>query len=450
MRSATAFKLVFLLGSACGAPARPAEQAPAPAPAPVVATAVARAASPPRKAPPARAAEPLNVILILVDSLRWDMPWAGYPRAIAPHLTALEAESVSYRRAYAVSSYTAKSVGALLSGKYPSTLKRNGYYFTRYSEEATFFPELLRGAGVATMSAHAHRTMKQPNNLNQGFDDWEVVAGIGPDTRTDDHVTSDDLTDLAMRLLERHAAARGSDRPFFLYLHYLDPHRNYLKHREAPDYGDRARDRYDAEVFFTDLHVGRLLEFCKRQPWFERTAVVVSADHGEAFGEHGMYRHGFELWNVLTQVPLFLRVPGAAARRIDVPRSQIDLAPTILELTGGAAPDDYAGKSLVPELHGAEPAPRPVLLDLPADSNNPPRRALIDGRFKLLVFEDTGRRALFDLVSDPEERTDLAPSQPEKLAELAALFEKRWSEYPRVKPHGGNRLVGGGVADGPR
>jgi arylsulfatase A-like enzyme len=436
----------------CGAGSQPMT-AGAPEPPPV-----ARTSPPPAPVPRAPAATPepqaspkppLNVLLILVDSLRWDMPWAGYPRQIAPNLTRLEAESVSYRRAYSVSSYTAKSVGALLSGKYPSTLKRNGYFFTRYSQEALFFPELLQSSGVRTMSAHAHRTMKQDNNLNQGFDHWEVVAGIGPDTRTDDHVTSDDLTELALRMLERNHAVEPLA-PFFLYLHYLDPHRNYLKHREAPDFGDRARDRYDAEVFFTDLWIGRLLEHCKSQPWFERTAVIVSADHGEAFGEHGMYRHAFELWNVLTHVPLFIRLPAAAPRTIDVPRSHIDLAPTIVELLGRRSSGDFAGRSLVSELFGQAPEPRPVLLDLPADSNNAPRRAIIDGQFKLLVLEDSGQRMLFDLVADPGELEDLSQRRPDKLAELSALFAAHWKQQPSVRPYGGNRLVGGGIADGPR
>jgi choline-sulfatase len=91
-----------------------------------------------------------------------------------------------------------------------------------------------------------------------------------------------------------------------------------------------------------------------------------------------------------------------------------------------------------------------VLLDLPADSNNAPRRALIDGDFKLLVFEDTGKRMLFDLAADPGELDDLARKRPDKLAELSALFETEWKKYPRVRPYGGNRLVGGGTADGPR
>ena len=94
--------------------------------------------------------------------MRADMPWAGYPRKIAPNLTALEKQSISYTRAYSVSSYTAKSVAAVLSGQYPSSLKRSGYFFTKYPDSDLFFPELLHKAGVHTMATHGHMYLEGP------------------------------------------------------------------------------------------------------------------------------------------------------------------------------------------------------------------------------------------------------------------------------------------------
>src|SRR6185503_8802945 len=98
----------------------------------------------------------LDVILISVDSLRADMPWAGYPRPIAPRLTELAKQAVDFTHAYAVSSYTSMSLGGLLAGKLPSELKRDGYFFGTYGKEVLFFPELLQRAGVYTMGGHAH------------------------------------------------------------------------------------------------------------------------------------------------------------------------------------------------------------------------------------------------------------------------------------------------------
>ncbi len=406
------------------------------------ATAPASAATQDPPAP--KRPERYNVLLLLVDSMRADMPWAGYEREIAPVLTALEKESVSYTRAYSVSSYTAKSVAALLSGKYPSTLYRSAPFFTKYPESNLFFPELLSAAGIYTASAHAHMYMKRGSGLDQGFDEWEVVQGITFDNKTDNHVTSHKLTPLAIELLKK----KPEGKAFFMYLHYMDPHDVYVKHDEA-DFGSKLRDRYDSEMFYTDLWIGKLLEFMKSQPWWDETVVIVSADHGEAFGEHQMHRHAFELWNVLTHVPLFIRIPSVTGRRVDTPRSHIDLAPTILELMNVKAEHDFAGTSLVPELMGKTAEPRPVLLDLPKDTNNPERRGLIVGDHKLLMFDTGWRTDLYDLKQDPGEQHNLAKEQPEKLAELRERFDKEWGKYERKAPFGGNKLRGGGIANGP-
>jgi hypothetical protein len=105
--------------------------------------------------------------------------------------------------------------------------------------------------------------------------------------------------------------------------------------------------------------------------------------------------------------------------------------------------------SLVPEFYGAEPEPRPVLLDLPEDSNNPQRRALIDGDYKLLVFDKDYRFELYNLKTDPDEKQNLAKTEAAKLDEMKALYKKLWEEMKAVKPYGGNKLKSGGTANGP-
>ncbi len=451
--------LTLLIGTGCsGAPAQPApapspvETAAKPPAAPAASTtpAVASAAPPEPVAekPLTRPKEPLNVLLILVDSMRADMPWAGYERKIAPNLTKLESESVSYTRGYSVSSYTAKSVAAALSGQYPSTLRRSGYFFTKYSPNNLFLAEVLQKSGTYNMSGHAHMYMKPGNGMDQGFDVWKVVPGISFDSKTDKHITSQKLTPMAVEMLN----AVPKDKQFFMYLHYMDPHDVYVKHKESPNFGGgkRARDRYDQEMFYTDIHIGKLLDHCRAQPWWSKTAVIVSADHGEAFGEHKVYRHAFEVWDVLTHVPLFFHVPGAPAMRLDTPRSHIDLAPTILDLMGKQpAPAEFAGKTMVPELFGKQPPPRPVLLDLPADSNNPRRRAVIQGDYKLLVFDNGWRKDLYNLKTDPGEKTKLNKTEQDKLKEMTELFEAEWGKLKEVAPYGGNKLKDGKRANGP-
>jgi arylsulfatase A-like enzyme len=349
----------------------------------------------------------LNVILLSIDCLRADMPWAGYPRPIAPRLTELEAKSVDFTRAYSMSSYTSMSLGGLLGGKLPGEMLRDGYFFGLYSKENVLFPELLQAAGVHTLAAHAHGYFNG-SGLEQGFDRWEVIPDLIWNNTTDENVTSPRLEALAEKLL---LAPEVATRRFFAWFHFLDPHDRYMPHEGIGPYGKTTRDAYDVEVTYTDGFVGKLLDFVAAQPWGGRTAFIVTGDHGEAFGEHHQYVHGFEVWENLVRVPLFVYLPGTPPRHIDSPTSAIDLAPTILDLFGvagrppafdGGAPG-LEGRSLVPELRGATPEARDVVIDLPATSDSDRRRALVHGDTKLIAFGTKEYFQVFDLAADPGE-----------------------------------------------
>ncbi|HWZ92757.1 MAG TPA: sulfatase-like hydrolase/transferase, partial [Polyangiaceae bacterium] len=180
----------------------------------------------------------------------------------------------------------------------------------------------------------------------------------------------------------------------------------------------------------------------QKSGFYDRTAVIVTSDHGEAFGEHGMIRHGFELWEELVRVPLIVHVPGVAPRRVQTRRSAIDLAATILDLCGVPGPaasdgDFLDGTSLVPDLvaqTGSEPAERPVFIDMAAGPNNADRQALIDGDKKLVA---SGGRplSLYDLGADPGETKDLlddATEAPPMIAKFKAFRRTLREVY--VKP----------------
>jgi choline-sulfatase len=149
-------------------------------------------------------------------------------------------------------------------------------------------------------------------------------------------------------------------------------------------------------------------------------------------------------------VPMFFLMPGVAPRSIDTPRSHIDLAPTVLELIGaGTAPPEFRGKSLVAELRGARPEERPVLLDLPADTNNFERRGVILGDYKVLAYEKDWRVDAYDVVHDPGEQQNLKRADPQRYAELLARYREAWAAVPQVRPYGGMQLKGGSIANGP-
>ena len=159
---------------------------------------------------------------------------------------------------------------------------------------------------------------------------------------------------------------------------------------------------------------------------------MISADHGESFGEHGLYRHAFELWEPLVRVPLIVIGAGVSPKRIDVLRSQIDFAPTIMELMGKRPLPTFAGQSLVPEILGNEqPQPRAhIQLELTEDTNNPERRAIIAGDFKLLVRGYDESFALFNLKEDPSEEHNLAQTDPRTVEGDEGPIQRSFRQNP--------------------
>jgi choline-sulfatase len=384
----------------------------------------------------------LNILLITVDSLRADMPWAGYERPIAPNLTLLEKRAVSYTRAYSLSSYTSMSLGGLLGGRYPGEMKRDGYFFGKYRDNP-MFPERLQAAGIRTLTAHAHLYFrKEAAGFDRGFDVYELVPGLKWNSTTDENITSPQSEQIAERMLDDPANTSGR---FFAWFHFLDPHDQYQKHPDVELYGKKARDLYDGEVTFTDRYIGKLLEFVAKKPWGARTAIVFSADHGEVFGEHGQWRHAFELWQPLVRVPWMFVLPGLAPKHIDALRSHLDLAPTILELMGVPA-EGMEGKSLVAELYGrAAPEPRDIVVDLPRTSNSDRRRAIIHDHYKLIAFGDNTYYQVFDLDTDPEESQSIIKTDRAKYDEMVALYQAKQKEIKDVAPYACRTLQGAPV-----
>lgn len=372
----------------------------------------------------------LNVILITIDTLRADLGFAGYPKAISPHLDSLAARSAVFERAYSLASYTGKSIGPFLCGKYPSETHRGWSHFNRYPKDDIMVAERLAEAGIRTMGFQAHWYFSKGSGLGRGFDLWDMSAQSGFEVEADTNVTGHKLTDAILRELSK---PENVSSRFFVWAHYLDPHAEYVAHKDAPDFGKGMRAAYDGEVWFTDKQVGRLLDFIGEQPWGERTAIVVTSDHGEAFGEHGMIRHGFELWEELVRVPLIVHVPGIEPRRIRARRSLIDVVPTLLDLfhleppgPDAASTDFLSGQSLLEDIVGPperERSPRDIFVDMPAGPANRERRAFIHGDLKLYI-SNGNHHQLFDLASDPSEKEDLYRNK-----ELAAPIVARYRAF---------------------
>ena len=421
--------------------------APAPAPGGAASRVSARVSpSAPSLAPAKREPElarPYNVLLIMIDSLRWDMPWSGYPRPITPRLSALSKRCTLYPRAYALSSYTAKSVAPALVGKYGSEMPRDGMFFTRWPDSNLFISERAQAAGHRTLSGQGHGYFMPQLGLNQGYDDYRLLEGTFLDVTGVHDVTSERLNALAKQMLaQAQPAGSGDAKRFFAYFHFLDPHHSYILHQGHPNYGSGRRDLYDNEVHYTDHWVGDLIDFVSAQPWAQQTALIITADHGEGFGEHGHYRHSYEVWEALVRVPWMICLPGVPGRRIEAPRGHIDLAPTIADLMGLPNDPPLRGVSLLPEVLGGPVRPRPVLVDLPRADLMDRRRALIDGPHKLIAFGDDQRFELYEVVSDPREERELSQAQPALLERMQELYRTLSAAIPTQPIVGGARLQG--------
>lgn len=364
----------------------------------------------------------LNLILITVDTLRPDLGFMGYDLPTSPNLDALAKDSVVFDHAYSMASYTGKSLAPLLIGKYPSECARNGSHFTTYEKSNTFIAERLKNSGFQTFGAASHWYFNAWSGLSQGITEFDLSAKPGSGQGdTDASITSPALTDAALRMLKKPENVSGR---FFMWIHYFDPHAQYLPHEDAPDFHkpgvSESRAAYDAEVWFTDKHLGRLLDFVRSQDFAKRTAIVVTSDHGEAFNDHGMNWHGGELWESLVHVPLVFYVPGVKPHRVPVKRSHIDVVPTLLEILKIPAPPagELSGVSMLGDIlndgdHGADLASYPerdVYLDMPVGPYTQMRRGVLHGStpgLKLIHFGGNLYN-LFDLSADPGEATDIA------------------------------------------
>jgi arylsulfatase A-like enzyme len=413
---------------------------PAPAPPPKIVKVEPPSAKPKRS---------FNVILLTVDTLRPDLGFMGWGKETSPNLDKIAEKGTVFENAYSMASYTGKAVGPLLMGKYPSEALTDFSHFNTYYDGNVMVAERAHDAGYRTFAGMCHWYFRKTSGLAQGFDVWDSSAippGMGDN---DTSITSDRMADLALKLLAKPentlgegggeadggAPGSSSEHPhrFFAWFHFFDPHAQYVAHEGSPDFTGKgpygaARGLYNQEIWYTDKHIGRVLDYIASQPWAADTAIVMTADHGEAFSEHGMMFHGQEIWNELVHVPLFVYVPGAEPRRVSVKRSHIDIAPTIVDLMGLPQPEDgeLRGHSLLDDVYlakGKEHEERDVYVDMPAGPFNGLRRAVIYGPTPGMKLIHSGgfTYQLFDLATDPDEKKDLAGDKEKREAAIAHM-----------------------------
>ncbi|OLC53672.1 MAG: hypothetical protein AUH92_05450 [Acidobacteria bacterium 13_1_40CM_4_69_4] len=445
-----------------------------------------------------------DVILVVVDTLRADhLGIYGYDRATSPRLDAFARQATVFDAAWSAAPWTLPSVMSMMTSRYPSShrVENDGL---QLAADVPTLAETLQRAGYTTGGFVSHVYVSSLFGFGRGFEVFEDFGLSRPGYRLEAGMEppADRVTDAALAWLRGRAR-----RPAFLLVHYFDPHWPYappeayralfpVSYRGPldasydsiskfldpltpipEDYRRFLVDRYDGEIRFVDDQIGRLLDGLVATGRAPRSWVVVTADHGEEFKDHGSMGHGRRLYEETIRVPLIIGrvavagraagpgdVPGpdgiVAGSRVAVPVSGIDLFPTMAALAGAAAPGGLQGTSLVPLLgRGGETSPPAASAGRPAPGAGPaPDRPLVcetirlnahlkavrRGPLKLIESMDENRTEMYDLAADPFEKSDLSDSRPDdRRALVRTLFSQvdflsggwnvRWSSDGRKR-----------------
>lgn len=414
-----------------------------------------------------------RVILITCDTLRADrLGFGGNPRPVSPNLDALAAESVVFDNAWSAAPLTGPALSSLLCGRFPDEIGAGPTNREVIPEDVVSIAEVARDAGIATAAFVSNGVLRRPPvsegivGVQQGFDLYDDDMNSKEKNRNLLERTADACTDAVVKWL----GGRKREDPFFLWVHYQDPHGPYVpppehlapferpaagrtlpvgtnnsglgqipkyQHLDGLTASRPYEDRYDAEIHYFDQHVGRLIAELRRLDMLEDALLVFTADHGESLGEHDYwFCHGEHVNRELVHVPLFVRYPRTlrdspkppqgGARRVSGLVGHIDFWPTVVEALGLEAARNRGTSLLGP----AVPEGR-VMPQFLGPIQNPNRRlAVTDGRWRAILVK-SDPPVLFDLAADPGETRDLAGANPAVLEDLQARYTRFMQADPR-------------------
>ena len=423
---------------------------------------------------------PPSFVFVISDSLRADyLSTYGGPVA-APNVDRLAQRGVLFERSYSLAPWTMPSMAAMFSSGYPASLTPGvpGSVWLAQLWQYGVDPACralavgLREAGFVTGAFTANALLPGMPGMLDGFDVQatshpilllregffshcpflqDALAALFPsliDLRP--HDTTRAMTRYATAFLRRYR-----DRPFYLWIHYIDPHAPYDppdRYRSmegpwpffhpyaggerwgipllSPDFdlppGQRpyVRSLYEGEVRYVDEHLGRVLGCIERLGLWENTYICFTSDHGEELWDHGKWGHGQSVYEELVRVPLLVAGPGLEPQRVEDAVSAVDLMPTFAELLGVQAEDGWRGLSLAPILRGeTAPVERAVFAQGTSNKSWPyPQQAVVVRQEKLIRQLGADSVALYNLAEDPGEESDLAVQRPERAQMLDRLL----------------------------
>ncbi len=370
----------------------------------VLVLAAATACAPPAAPPGARP----SIVLISIDTLRSDrLPAYGYGAGSTPAIDRLARDGILFERAYSPAPLTLPAHASLFTGLLPPEhgVRDNLGYRLDGARHPTL-AAALRAAGYRTGGAVSAFVLRGETALGEGFDLWqdEVTAGAGSLLGEAQRSGTASLA-AALEWLDD---LGPKPEPFFLFLHLYEPHAPYTPPAAL---AASLADPYDGEVAVADQVVGELLAVLERKGLYEGSAMVLLGDHGEGLGDHGEAEHGILLHREALQVPLILKLPGGerGGSRDALPRTLIDVAPTVLSLARLPERPELAGRSLLAPVDPERP--------LYAETYHPYLRygwsallSVIAGPWHLI---EGPAPELYDVVADAGERHPLGARHPE-------------------------------------
>ena len=365
-----------------------------------------------------------NVLLVTIDTLRADhLGSYGDANAMTPTLDALAKRGVRFETALSHVPLTGPSHASILTGRTPPGhgFRNNGGYVLAPTLRTA--AEDFKQAGYRTGAFVSAFPLDRRFGFDRGFDIYEDHLPRGNDRRRTPYVErhAGATTDPTLRWLG--APKRGTaNEPWFIWLHYYDPHAPY---EPPPDFADRFRDApYDGEIAYVDRELARVLGAIEQRGELGKTIVLVTADHGESLGEHGEGAHGLFVYDATIRVPWIMAGPGIAEGRVSPTLARlIDVFPTLNDYAGLPRRKDIEGRSLRPAADGRR------MSDVPSYAESlyselelgwAPLYSWRAAGFKLI---EAPRPELYDLKNDPKELTNLAETDASRLAQLRTGLE---------------------------
>ncbi len=361
------------------------------------------------------------IILVSIDTLRADrLPAYGYDGVVTPAIDQLASEGVLFERAYSHSPQTLPAHASLFTGKLPVEHGVRDNLGFALGADQTLLPDLLAPLGYRSAAVVSSYVLRKEVGLARAFETYDDRLPAASPGTSIARVQRDgrDSLEAAERWLDGTAAS-----PFFLFLHLFEPHTPY-----APPERFARYDPYDGEIAYADEIVGGLFDTLRARGLYDEALIILLSDHGEGLGDHGEQEHAIFLYDEAIHVPLIVKLPGgrAAGRRVPAPVQHIDLLPTLLDLTGAAPIAGLRGRSLRPLLEGAGGAwpDRPIYAEALHARYHfgwSELYAITTDQFR---FIKAPRAELYDLIADPDERTNLAPRRARTVGDLQAALDE--------------------------